>query len=80
MHSDLEGLLPATRLGKTFYISFYNNSNGCYYIEGIRYKSQTFENLIKFVTLAQNLLGNKPKRYRIEFGEEFDNERFKNRV
>ncbi len=43
----------------------------------MRYKSQTFEKLVKFMTWAQNQSGNKPKWYRTEFGEEFDNELFK---
>ena len=59
VHSDLEGLLPPTQRGQTFYISFYDNSTGCYYIKGMRYKSQTFEKFVKFVTWAQNQSRNK---------------------
>ncbi len=77
VHSDLGGTLPATRLGHTFYISFFDDSTGCYYIEGMRHKSQAFEKFVKFVTWAQNQSGNKLKRYRTDFGGEFDNELFK---
>lgn len=52
VHSDLGGTLPATRLGQTFYISFYDDSTGCYYIEAMRHKSQDFEKFVKFVTWA----------------------------
>ena len=69
--------LPATWLGQTFYISFFDDSTGCYYIEGMRHKSQAFEKFVKFVTWAQNQSGNKLKRYRTDFGGEFDNELFK---
>lgn len=52
VHSDLGGQLPATRLEQRFYISFLNDWTGCYYIEGIRHKSQAFEKFIKFVIWA----------------------------
>ncbi len=77
VYSDLGRPLPATRLGQTFYISFYDDSTGCYYIESVRHKSQAFEKFVKFVTWAQNQSGNKLKRYRTDFGREFDNELFK---
>ena len=77
VHSDLGGPLPSTQLGQTFYISFYDNSTGCYYIEGMRHKSQAFEKFVKFVTWAQNQSGNKLKRYHIDFGGEFNNKFFK---
>ena len=68
VHSDLGGPLPNTRLGQTFYICFFDDSTVCYYIEGIRHKSQAFEKFVKFVTWAQNQSRNKLKRYRINFG------------
>ncbi len=77
VHSDLGGPLPATRLGQTFYISFFDDSTGCYYIEDMRHKSQAFEKFVKFVTWAQNQSGNKPKRCRTDFWGRFDNELFK---
>ncbi len=77
VHSDLGGPLPATRLGQTFYISFYSDSTGCYYIDCMRHKSQAFERFVKFVTWAQNQSRNKLKRYRTDFGGEFDNKLFK---
>ncbi len=77
VHSDLGGPLPATRLGQRVYISFLDNSTGCYYIEGMRHKSQAFEKFVKFVTWEQNQSGNKLKRYRTDFGGKFNNELLK---
>ncbi len=77
VHSDLGGPLPATRLRQTFYMFFYDDSTGCYYIEGMRHKIQAFEKFVKFVTWAKNQSGNKLKRYRTDFGGEFDNKLFK---
>ncbi len=73
MYSDLEGPLPATQLGQTFYIFFFDDSTRCYYIECMRHKSQAFEKFVKFVTWAQNQSGNNLKRNRTNFGGEFDN-------
>lgn len=73
VHIDLDGLLPATQLGQTFYILFYDDSTGCCY-EGMRHKSQKF---FKFVIWAQNESANKLKKYRTDFGGGFDNELFK---
>ncbi len=50
VHSERGGPLPATRLGQAFFISFYNDSTGCYYIEGMGHKSQAFEKFVKCVT------------------------------
>ncbi len=48
VYSDLGGLVSAIPLRQIFYISFYDDSTGYYYIEGMRHKSQIFE---KFVNL-----------------------------
>lgn len=60
-----------------FYISFYNDLIGCYYIKGIKYKYQVFEKFIKFVIWIQNQSENKLIRYFIDFEGEFNNKLFK---
>ena len=76
-HNGLGRPLSAIRLGQTFYILSFDNSIRCYYIEGIEFKSQAFEKFVKFVTLTENLLGNKLKKYNNVFEREFYNEHFK---
>ena len=77
LHSDLGGLLPSTKYGYIFYISFYDDATGTYYVKPSRHKSQAFDEFLKFVTWAQTQSGNKLKRYRTDFRREFDNQSFK---
>ncbi len=76
-HSDLRGPLSSTKYGYIFYISFYDDATGTYYVKPSRRKSQAFDEFFKFVTWAKTQSGNKLKRYRIDFGREFDNQSFK---
>ncbi len=77
LHSDLGEPLPSTKFRYIFYISFYNNVTGTYYVKPLRHKSQAFDEFLKFVTWAQTQYGNKLKRYHTDFGREFDNQSFK---
>ncbi len=77
LHSDLGGPLPSTKYGYIFYISFYNDATGTYYVKPLRLKSQAFDEFLKFVTWAKTQSGNKLKRYRTDFVKEFDNQYFK---
>ncbi len=77
LDSDLGGPLPSTKYGYILYISFYDDATGTYYVKSLRHKSQAFDEFLKFVTWAQTQSGNKLKRYRTDFGGEFDNQSFK---
>lgn len=77
VYSDLERPLSAIWLRQIFYIFLFYNSTGCYYIKGIKYKSQVFEKFVKFVTQAQNQSKKKLKKYCIDFEGKFDNKLFK---
>ncbi len=78
IHSDLKGPLPPTRWGEQYYISFYDDATGTYYVKTMRHKSQAFEKFLKFISWAENQSGKKLKRYRTGGGGEFDNEALKN--
>ncbi len=77
LHCDFGRLLLSTKYGYIFYISFYDNATGNYYIKPLRHKSQVFDEFLKFITWVQTQSGNKLKRYRRDFGSEFDNQSFK---
>ncbi len=77
LHSDLGGPLLSTKYEYIFYISFYNDATGTYYVKSLRHKSQAFDKFLKFVTWAQTQSGNKLKRYHTDFGREFYNQSFK---
>ena len=77
IHSDLGGPLPPTRWGEQYYISFYDDATGTYYVKTMQHKSQTFEKFLKFISWAENQSEKKLKRYWTDGGEEFDNEALK---
>ena len=47
IHSDLGGPLPPTRWGEQYYISFYDDATGAYYVKTMRHKSQAFEKFLE---------------------------------
>ena len=73
IHSDLGEVLPLTQWGDQYYISFYYDATGTYYVKTMQHKSQTFEKFLEFISWAKNQLRKKLKKYRTNGGREFDN-------
>ncbi len=78
IHNDLGGPLPPTRLGEQYYISFYDDATGTYYVKTMRHKSQAFEKFLEFVSWEKNQSGKKLRRYRTDRGRKFHDEALKN--
>ena len=77
VHSDLEGPLPATSNGIKYFITMNDDATAATWVEGLKYKSETYKKVTKWITLLENQTGHKLKRWRTDWGREFDNEKFK---
>lgn len=77
INSDLKGPLPPTRQEEQYFISFYDDATGTYYVKTMRNKSQAFEKFLEFIFWKENQSEKKLKRYRTNRGGKFDNEALK---
>lgn len=50
IHNDLKRFLSLAYGRKRYYISFYNDITGTYYVKIMRHKSQAFEKFLKFIS------------------------------
>lgn len=77
IHTDVNGPLPSASLaGSKYFVTFIDDHSKKVFLYTMKLKSEVFDKLMEFKTLAENQTGKKIKRIRSDNGGEYENKRF----